>query len=118
MEEWSFRLPVTQEVVGSNPIRGVYKQILIFWGVAQWLSTRLLTVGLWVRVPPSQFYKTSKGMYLSWLESLSDKQVVESSNLSIPIYGRVVEWFKALVLKIRGCNSSVGSNPTPIVNFK
>lgn len=30
----------------------------------------------------------------------------------LPQIGNVAEWFKALVLKTRGCNSPVGSNPT------
>ena len=33
-----------------------------------------------------------------------------------PRAGRVVEWFKALVLKTRDAQASVGSNPTPSAN--
>lgn len=42
MEQWSARLPVTQKVVGSSPIRGVPERELIRGKFSEWVTWKKL----------------------------------------------------------------------------
>ena len=43
---------------------------------------------------------------------IDDKSDLHNTKDFSSLYGRLAEWSNALVLKTRGCNRSVGSNPT------